>query len=208
MTASSGDETPMGSWLNERRTQALAAFDDQIPLLYRRRIYLNDHVAQWADQDEEAPTSLFLWGPLGVGKTHNAWQATRRWVGQRFAGNHRGTPVVQTWRSTALFDALRPDDNGGSPKRLMKQLQTADLLYIDDVAAARVSPTGWTQERLYEIFDERYINRLPILITSDVKPSQISHIVGERVTSRAAEIFRGGVVHLSGADRRQGGEAA
>jgi DNA replication protein DnaC len=89
----------------------------------------------------------------------------------------------------------------------MRELQTASLLYIDDLAAARVSPSGWTQERLYEIFDERYVNRLPILITSDVKPNQISHIVGERVTSRAAEIFRGGVVHLAGSDRRQGGAA-
>lgn len=208
MTASSDDENPMDSWRNERRTQALAAFDDQIPVLYRQRIYLHPKVVEWADCTDEAPTSLFMWGPLGVGKTHNAWQATRRWVGRQFDGSYRGTPIVQTWRSTALFDALRPDDAGGTPKRLMKALQTADLLYIDDVAAARVSPTGWTQERLYEIFDERYINRLPILITSDVKPKEISHIVGERVTSRSAEIFRGGVVHLDGDDRRKSGDAA
>jgi DNA replication protein DnaC len=193
----------MESWRNERRDEALAAFDAQIPALYRKEINLHPLIAEWADCSDSAPLSLFLWGPLGVGKTHSAWRATRRWVGSQFAGRYRGTPVVQTWRSTALFDALRPDDSGGTPKRLMKDLQTASLLYIDDVAAARVSPTGWTQERLYEIFDERYINRLPVLITSDVQPNQISHIVGERVTSRSAEIFRGGVVHLGGADRRK-----
>jgi len=194
-----------GSWRNERREQAAAAFTARIPALYAEEIALHADVANWADCGPGAPTSLFLWGPLGVGKTHAAWHAARRWVAAQFAVAYRGTPTVQTWRSTALFDALRPDSEGGTPKRLMKELQTADLLFVDDLAAARVSPSGWTQERLYEIFDERYINRRPVLITSDVKPNQISHIVGERVTSRAAEIFRGGVVHLAGADRRQGG---
>ncbi|MEV5854701.1 DnaA ATPase domain-containing protein [Streptomyces anulatus] len=210
MPATSDDENenPMESWLDERRTQAVTDFAQTIPVLYRPEIELHPKVAEWADCTSESPTSLFLWGPLGVGKTHNAWQGVRRWVGRQFAGNYRGTPVVQAWRSTALFDALRPDDGGGTPKRLMKQLQTADLLYIDDAAAARVSPTGWTQERLYEIFDERYINRLPILTTCDVKPDAISHIFGERVTSRSAEIFRGGVVYLGGADLRRGGASS
>jgi DNA replication protein DnaC len=204
MPATSPDEpTALASWLEERREHAVAAFEATIPALYREEIELAPEVAAWADGTGDAPTSLFLWGPLGVGKTHSAWRAARRWVGRQFVGSYRGTPVVQVWRSTALFDALRPDDNGGTPKQLMRALQTADLLYIDDIAAARVSPTGWTQERLYEIFDERYINRRSVLITSDVRPNQISHIVGERVTSRAAEIFRGGVVHLGGADRRK-----
>lgn len=203
MPAPSVDPSDMDDWRTERRDEAVAAFETQIPALYRQQIQLHPAVAAWADRGPDAPVSLFLWGPLGVGKTHSAWQATRRWIAAHFAGAYRGTPTVQTWRSTALFDALRPDDSGGTPKRLMYALQTAELLYIDDVAAARVSPTGWTQERLYEIFDERYINQRPILITSDVQPGQISHIVGERVTSRAAEIFRGGVVHLGGTDRRK-----
>lgn len=207
MPPTSPDDSPMDSWRNERREQAVAAFRDRIPALYANEIALHADVAAWADCEPKAPTSLFVWGPLGVGKTHAAWQAACRWVAAQFADEYRGTPVVQTWRSTALFDALRPDSEGGTPKKLMRDLQTASLLYIDDLAAARVSPSGWTQERLYEIFDERYVNRLPILVTSDVKPNQISHIVGERVTSRAAEIFRGGVVHLAGSDRRQGGAA-
>lgn len=203
MPVPSAEPSDMDDWRNERRDEAVAAFDAHIPALYRQEISLDPAIAAWADRGPGAPVSLFLWGPLGVGKTHSAWQATRRWIAVHFAGAYRGTPTVQTWRSTALFDALRPDDSGGAPKRLMRALQAAELLYIDDVAAARVSPTGWTQERLYEIFDERYINQRPILITSDVQPGQISHIVGERVTSRAAEIFRGGVVHLGGNDRRK-----
>lgn len=198
----SSDPTPHQSWLEERRADIAAAFTDRIPALYQDDITLHPAAAAWADREAGAPASLFLTGAIGVGKTHTAWHAARRWLNRRSATTRRGTPVIATWRSTELFDALRPDGEGQPPK-LIRALQTADLLYIDDLAAARVSPTGWTQERLYEIFDERYINRRPVLITCDVLPSQISHIVGDRVSSRLAEMCRGGVLLLEGADRRR-----
>ncbi|MGW6946136.1 DnaA ATPase domain-containing protein [Streptomyces xanthophaeus] len=207
MPFSGDDENPMESWIDERRTETLAAYDEKIPSIYRRPIDLHHTAKAWADGGPKAPLSLFLTGSIGVGKTHTAWQSSRRWISRQFQGTYRGNPIVQAWRSTQLFDALRADSGGGIPKVLMHLLQTADLLYIDDLAAARVSPTGWTQERLYEIFDERYINNLPVLITCDVTPDKISHIVGDRVCSRLAEMCRDGVVLLTGADRRKDGAA-
>jgi DNA replication protein DnaC len=87
----------------------------------------------------------------------------------------------------------------------VKHLQKVDLLFIDDLAAAR--PSAWTQERLFEIFDERYINRRPVIITCDVLPSALAEVTGDRVRSRLAEMCRGGVVLLQGADRRRGAAA-
>jgi DNA replication protein DnaC len=207
MPSASADPNPLESWLLERRTAAVDAFTARIPALYQEQITLHPDAARWADNEPESSASLFLTGSIGVGKTHTAWQASRRWIGRRFLNAYRGTPIIQTWRSTALFDALRPDSDGASPKKLIRALQKADLLFIDDLAAARVSPTGWTQERLYEIFDERYINRRPVLITCDVLPNQISHVVGERVASRLAEMCRGGVLLLDGPDLRRGSAA-
>lgn len=204
MSSASADPNPHASWLDERRDAAVDAFQARIPAIYQDEITLHPDAAQWADGGHDAPASLFLTGPIGVGKTHTAWQAARRWLARRFEGDYRGTPIIQTWRSTALFDALRPDGQGGSPQELIRSLQRADLLLVDDLAAARVSPSGWTQERLYEIFDERYINRRPVLITCDVLPNAISHVVGDRVSSRLAEMCRGGVLLLAGADRRRG----
>lgn len=147
------------------------------------------------------PRSLFLTGAIGVGKTHTAWQATRSWLATHITRTG-SMPSIETWRSTALFDALRPDNRDLDVRLLTAELQNADLLYIDDLAAARVSPTGWTQERLYEIFDERYINGRPCLITCDVLPGETGDIVGDRVQSRLREMFRGGVLLLKGHDRR------
>lgn len=190
----------------ERRDAATAGFLQATPVIYRRDIDIHPKATAWADQTAAASASLFLTGPIGVGKTHTAWQSARRWLGVHIAHTGRN-PRIETWRSTALFDALRPDNHDLNVRVLTRQLQEADLLYIDDLAAARVSPTGWTQERLYEIFDERYINRRPCLVTCDVLPGATGNIVGDRVQSRLREMFRGGVLLLSGDDRRAG-EAA
>lgn len=204
MYSSSDPLTPRQSWIAERRDAAVATFTAKIPGIYQADIELDVDVAAWATGRSDCP-SLFLTGPIGVGKTHSAWQAIRQWVHTQFDANYRGTPVVESWRSTALFDALRPDADGNSGRALVRHLQRVDLLFIDDLAAAR--PSSWTQERLFEIFDERYINRRPVLVTCDVLPSSLAEVTGERVRSRLAEMCRGGVVLLQGADRRRSAAA-
>lgn len=204
MPSSSDHLTPRQSWIAERRDAAVAAFTAKIPGIYQAGIELEAPVTAWAAGHSDCP-SLFLTGPIGVGKTHSAWQASRQWVHSRFGDAYRGTPVVEVYRSTALFDALRPDAHDNSGRSLVKHLQRVDLLFIDDLAAAR--PSSWTQERLFEIFDERYINRRPVLITCDVLPSALADVTGDRVRSRLAEMCRGGVVLLQGADRRRSAAA-
>jgi len=202
--ASSDDAREL--WLAERRTRTLTQFDTRIPALYREPVELPLPAYAWALGTGSAPASLFLTGRVGVGKTHTAWHAARQWLAHRADGDGPGVPVIQTWRSTAFFDALRPD--AGNPRDVTKAAQECDLLYLDDLAAARVSPSGWTQERLYELFDERYVNQRPVLITCDVLPGQLSPVVGERVASRLAEMCAGGVHLMRGPDRRKQTEEA
>lgn len=205
MHSVSADPSPQQMWLDERRNTALAAFDNRIPNLYRQPIPLPALAARWADHADGAPASLFLTGPIGVGKTHTAWHTARRWLDHQYAGRAAGSPTVQAWRSTQLFDALRPEAD--NPRAVTKAAQTAGLLYLDDLAAARVSPSGWTQERLYEIFDERYTQQRPVLITCDVVPNEVGSIVGDRVASRLAQMCAGGIHLMRGADRRMAGAA-
>lgn len=205
-SASDNQPDPRASVLRERREDAVAAYLGRTPVIYQHDIPLHPLAAHWAAQADDAPQNLFLTGAIGVGKTHTAWQVTRLWLDRRIANTGR-QPTIQTWRSTSLFDALQPNNHDYDGRTLTAQLQRTDLLYIDDLAAARVSPSGWTQERLYEIFDERYINRRPVLITCDVLPGETEAIVGERVQSRMREMFRGGVLLLEGDDRRKGAAA-
>lgn len=192
------------SWLEERRDSALARLAARTPPLYATPIELPAAVADWAEAGWDTPGSLFLTGPIGVGKTHTAWSAVRTWLSACLTGPYRSNPVIAIHRSTALFDDLRPE--GDNPRAVAKTAKEADLLFIDDLAAARVSPSGWTQERLYEIFDERYTHSRPVLITCDVLPRDLGDIVGPRVTSRLAEMCAGRVEFLAGTDRRKGGK--
>lgn len=197
--------SPRDGVLIERRSTALNRFDDRVPVIYRKPIELGPDIADWIAG--WGGSSLFLTGPIGIGKTHTAWQTCRRWLEAQYAPDvpWLGTPLIQTWRSTALFDALRPDAGDGDGRALLKELQRCELLFIDDLAAARAST--WTQERLFELFDERYINRRPVIITCDVLPHELTEVTGPRVASRLAEMCRNSVVLLEGDDRRMGAAA-
>lgn len=202
MTSASAELSPRESVLVERQSVALSRFDDETPDIYRKTIDLpkpvTDWIAGWGGR------SLFLTGAIGVGKTHTAWKTCRRWLEAQYAPGQpwQGTPIIKAYRSTALFDALRPDAPDGEGRSLVKQLQRVELLFIDDLAAAR--PSTWTQERLFEIFDERYIRRRPVIITCDVLPKALGEVTGPRVASRLAEMCGSSVVRLTGPDRRQG----
>ncbi|MFJ6559914.1 DnaA ATPase domain-containing protein [Streptomyces sp. NPDC091412] len=202
-SASPDDElSPRESFLLERQSVAINQFDERTPDIYRKPIELPQEVADWVAG--WGGRSLFLTGAIGVGKTHTAWKTCRRWLEAQYGPGQpwQGTPIIRTFRSTALFDALRPDAPDGEGRALVKKLQQVDLLFIDDLAAARA--TTWTQERLFEIFDERYIRRRPVIITCDVLPSQLSEVTGPRVASRLAEMCGNSIVLLEGPDRRQG----
>lgn len=203
MLSSSADPSPQQQWLHEQRDAALQRLAARTPTRYARPVELPAAVAAWAAAGRNANNSLFLTGPIGVGKTHTAWATLHAWLHACFDNQQRGNPVIAIWRSTSLFDALRPE--GEDPRGVTKTAQEADLLYIDDLAAARVSPTGWTQERLYEIFDERYVQCRPTLITCDVLPQNLGDIVGPRVSSRLAEMCAGHVEFIAGRDKRKGG---
>lgn len=193
--------SPQAAVRRDRLADALARFDERTPLIYRQPIAVESGVTDWVDG--WGASSLFLTGPIGVGKTHTAWQTCRRWLEAAYAPGQpwRAGPSIKTYRSTSLLDTLRPDGPDEERRTLVRELQRANLVFIDDLAAAKASP--WTQERLYEIFDERYINRRPVIITCDVLPGALSEVTGPRVASRLAEMCRGSVLLMSGADRRK-----
>lgn len=205
MPSSSADDISpaafAASFLEERLTDALARFDAKIPVIYQQRIDVEQGVTDWVAG--WGGVSLFLCGPIGVGKTHTAWQTCRRWLEAAYAPGRswQGSPVIRTFRSTTLFDSLRQDAPDEIRRTLVSELQRCDLLFIDDLAAAKASE--WTKDRLYEILDERYINRRPVIVTCDVMPNHLSDVTGPRASSRLAEMCARSTLLMSGADRRK-----
>lgn len=206
MTSSASPaDRPTGTeiWLGRQTERARAELNASVPPLYRAEIDLPAKVTAWASTPTAA--SLFITGKMGRGKTHAAWQAIRVWHDTWLTGPGAfKRPRIEAWRSTALFDALRPEaDEDG--RHVARRCQQADLLYLDDIAAAKASE--FTRERLFEIIDERYCQQRPVLMTSDVFPAKLNPFVGDRVASRLGEMLGPNVVLLCGGDRRTGGGA-
>ena len=102
---------------------------------------------------------IFLYGSPGAGKTHLA-------VASAAARNDSGDTV---FFSTAvdLLDYLRSTfspDSIVAHADLLHHIKTVDLLVLDDIGAERSTP--FAEEKLLQIIDYRYAERLPTIITT------------------------------------------
>ena len=107
-----------------------------------------------------------LIGPIGVGKTHLAVAAAleREKVGD--------TAFFAT--VSDLLDQLRSayaPDNPALPEDLLDQIKTVDLLVLDDFGSERSTP--FAEDKLFQIVNYRYEERLPTIITTSLDFSDI-----------------------------------
>jgi DNA replication protein DnaC len=188
-----------------------------IPFHYRTAIATQPAIRQWTDtvaaeaRREQVAAgrmfaaaqrgpSLLLVGSTGVGKTHEAYGAIRDLA---ISG------VTTRWAVTTaadLYAALRPR-HGVDSETEFRSYRNARLLLIDDLGADR-KPTEFTEEINFRLINHRYERHLPTLFTSNVLPNELAARLGDRVTSRLAEMCQR--VSMKGNDKRRGqtGEAA
>lgn len=116
---------------------------------------------------------LFLHGGCGVGKTHLAVAAAQEV--RKLNGNVIFAVVPD------LLDHLRATFDPGSGAGYDERFTTirgAFLLVLDDLGTENTTP--WAREKLYQIINHRYNERLPTIITSNQDHSRMD----ERVVSR------------------------
>lgn len=116
---------------------------------------------------------LLLQGGYGVGKTHLAAaianRATARGVGTLFL------------TVPDLLDELRAGygDGAGGFERRFEQVRSAPLVVLDDFGTHNA--TEWAGEKLFQILNHRYINRLPVVITTNLAIEQIDPRLRSRI---------------------------
>lgn len=123
---------------------------------------------------------LFIWGGVGVGKTH-LMQA----IGNAIVQNNSNTKTIYTTceRFTNDFiDSLRSKQN----RQFRDRYRRTDLLLIDDIQFLAGKES--TQEEFFHTFNELYQSGRQIVLTSDRHPSEIGKIE-DRLVSR----FLGGL---------------
>ena len=134
---------------------------------------------------------IFFSGPYGCGKTHLAAAIANFTV-------QMGVPTLFL-TVPDLLDSLRfayesPDTT--FEDRFLEIRQVA-LLILDDFGTQNSTP--WAQEKLFQIINYRYINKLPMVITSNMNLDSIE----PRIRSRLQDPSLVSMVRISAPDFRR-----
>lgn len=129
---------------------------------------------------------LLFTGNVGSGKTYLACSIAnallRRGVLVLFV---EVSDLLDRIRST--YDHSRsPDDV--SEYKLLETARQVPLLILDDLGAHNY--TEWTKNKIYTIINYRLNQRLPVIVTTNIKLEDIMEYLGERTTSRLLEMCR------------------
>lgn len=116
-----------------------------------------NHAQMFADNPQGW---LLLLGGYGVGKTHLAAAIANRAVAS-------GVPTLFL-TVPDLLDSLRGSygDEGSGFERRFDEIRRAPLLVLDDFGTQNA--TDWAREKLFQILNHRYVNRLPTVVTTNL----------------------------------------
>lgn len=139
-------------------------------------------IIEWArtfGQKGSPQTGLYLYGPVGTGKSHLACAIMRLLVGKQVWSIYRNSPE--------LIVELRAkmDSPGANDFAALDMFCDVPLLVLDDLGTERL--TDYARERLHVIFDRRYRLNLPTIITSNMSVDQLGDAFDERIADRIAE---------------------
>ncbi|MDD2920785.1 MAG: ATP-binding protein [Anaerolineales bacterium] len=116
---------------------------------------------------------ILLEGGYGCGKTHLAAAIANDAVS-------KGTPTLFI-TVPDLLDSLRfaYNDPETTFEQRFDEIRSADLLILDDFGTQNA--TAWAQEKLFQIINYRYINRLATVITTNLMLDEIEGRIRSRL---------------------------
>jgi DNA replication protein DnaC len=138
---------------------------------------------------------LVLYGRCGVGKTHLAVAIARTALEQTGVGVLFQVVPDLLDRLRATFD---PSSGTGYDQRF-DQIREAGLLVLDDLGTENTTP--WAREKLFQIFNHRYNERMPTVVTSN----QDLKLIDDRIVSRLQDPRISTYVEIDAEDFRRRG---
>ncbi len=136
-------------------------------------------VAEWEG-------NLFLFGPVGSGKTGLAFSAAREIV-------KSGWEDVRFCNVRQVLAELRRSYETKTTDDPTKALVDCNLLVLDDLGAERA--TEWARETIATLVEARYVDGYrPTIVTTNYSPSDLAKrlghddpVLGQRIVSRLTE---------------------
>lgn len=141
---------------------------------------------------QETDYGLILLGPVGTGKSHLA-SAILNFLRQRHMAG-----LLKVDVSELLSEMRSTVAGGGETASLVEAAKTAELLVLDDLG--QEYQTEWARSVLGELINARYLDRRPLIVTTNLDLDALRRILTERVASRLLGMSR--VLVLDGPDFR------
>lgn len=167
------------------------------------------YYSHYQDLRKQRENSMLLMGVPGCGKTHiltalsnNLMQRKKIEDGD---GQQQGVSV-QYFPYVEGFNNLRDDFN--LLERKMERMKKADVLFIDDLfkpvkqwtkdGYQRIPrATAWQIEQMYAVINHRYLNHLPILVSTELIMEELVD-VDDALASRIVQMCKSFLVTITG----------
>ncbi|OMP67053.1 ATP-binding protein [Domibacillus epiphyticus] len=157
-----------------------------------------DYYKEFEKIRSKRANSMALLGQPGSGKTHLMMAISNNLIVKKGVSVHY-FPYVEG------FNDLKEDFEQIAPK--LERMKNADVLFIDDLfkpvgrgVNRKPRATEWQIEQMYAVINYRYLNHLPILVSSELDVDQMDE-VDEALGSRIYEMCQDFTVVIEG-DRK------
>ncbi len=133
---------------------------------------------------------LLIIGPFGCGKTHLAAAIANEAVSLGVSTLFLTVPDLLDWMRFAYSDPTTTFE------ARFEEIRNVRLLVLDDFGTENATP--WAQEKLFQILNHRYMNRLPVVITTN----QSMESIEDRIRSRLQDPSLVQRLHIDAPDYR------
>jgi DNA replication protein DnaC len=133
---------------------------------------------------------LLILGPFGCGKTHLAAAIANQAVSMGVPTLFLTVPDLLDWMRFAYSDPETTFEHR------FDEIRNIKLLILDDFGTENATP--WAQEKLFQVLNYRYMNRLPVVITTN----QPMESIEQRIRSRLQDPSIAQRLHINAPDYR------
>ena len=143
---------------------------------------------------------IYICGVQGAGKTWMACRIAKGWL-------YRGMGDARFVSSVNLISEIGSSYGGnGNESQVLSKYMFCDLLIVDDLG--KEVPSQWSLSKLFEVFDSRYANNRPTIVTTQFDSASLARRMANSgdpetamaIVSRFREKYRG--MNLGDVDRR------
>lgn len=133
----------------------------------RQNAKISDAVIRYIDKWDEMRDKnmgILFYGNVGTGKTFYAACIANKLI-------ERGVGVLMT-NIPSLMSAMSKDFER-EKNRILHEISTVPLLILDDIGVERDTTYGY--EKIQEIIDTRYRSGLPLIVTTNLSPHELTN---------------------------------